>query len=649
MPTCRPLPLLCPWSRSPRWLWVYAIFIGLLALCPLPLPAETAGPTQTGNQPLEQQYQQAAAYFTQLEQDATLGKDRANWLKGTSTFHQIYLAQKKASLGAPSLYQEARMNRRMFDLFKLSVDLTSAIEQFTQVATLYPASSLADDALFAAAEAAQLDRATAHQANDLYRKIIEVYPQGDQHPKALARLQPLAEKPAAPAAPTPEGRRESKDLIRMAPVKYWSSTGYTRIVIETAAPVSYNANLLAAVAARSQRLNIDLANCYLPPALRQPISLSEGLLQTITPGQFNNDTVRVALDLSALTNYKIFSLNDPFRLVIDIQGNPPATAAKPAAPPTPTVAHITPAPALAVPQTAGPTGLAPGAKKLVNLARSGPSDKEMDASLDGIISLVEQKKRSPKVATVSQAAVSKASGKEKISLAQQLGLGVRKIVIDPGHGGKDPGAMAFGLKEKDIVLKVSQKIAKILKTSYHYEVALTRIKDVYIPLEKRTALANRQNSDLFLSIHVNAHPDKTIGGIETYFLNLATNADAMRVAALENATSTHNINELQDILASLMKNSKIDESSRLAQFVQTNLIAGVEQRYKTRNLGVKQAPFYVLIGAEMPAILAEISFITNPEEAKLLQDEHYLDKLAQQIAAGVAAYVDHHHTAAMRF
>ena len=189
----------------------------------------------------------------------------------------------------------------------------------------------------------------------------------------------------------------------------------------------------------------------------------------------------------------------------------------------------------------------------------------------------------------------------------------------------------------------------ILKSKYNFQVTLTRTKDTYLPLEERTAIANTQGGDLFISVHVNAHPDKTIGGVETYFLNLATNADAMRVAALENATSTHSISELQDILADLMKNSKIAESSRLAQFVQTNLIGGTTKVYRTKDLGVKQAPFYVLIGAEMPAILAEISFITNPEEAKLLQDETYLQRIAEQIAAGIVAYVDHHHTAAMRF
>jgi len=208
--------------------------------------------------------------------------------------------------------------------------------------------------------------------------------------------------------------------------------------------------------------------------------------------------------------------------------------------------------------------------------------------------------------------------------------------------------MAFGLKEKDIVLKISRKIANILKTNNRYEVILTRNKDVFIPLEERTAIANKTKSDLFISIHVNAHSDQASGGIETYFLNLATDASAMRVAALENATSTHSIGELQDILSSLIKNSKVDESSRLARFVQTNLVSGFGRANKLRDLGVKQAPFYVLIGAEMPAILAEIAFITNPSEAKLLQNEQYLDKIAEQLAAGIAAYVDHHHTAAIK-
>lgn len=228
-------------------------------------------------------------------------------------------------------------------------------------------------------------------------------------------------------------------------------------------------------------------------------------------------------------------------------------------------------------------------------------------------------------------------------------MGVRHIVIDPGHGGKDPGAIAFGLKEKDVVLRLAKMAAKILQDTHGYQVSLTRTKDVFLPLEERTAMANTKKADLFLSLHLNAHPDKRVGGVETYFLNLATDADAMRVAALENATSTHSIGELQDILQDILKNAKNDESSRLAQYIHRNLATGLDQGYKIKNLGVKQAPFYVLIGAEMPAVLIEVSFITNPKEAELLQKESYLLKIAEEIVNGLISYVEHHHSAALQY
>ena len=182
-----------------------------------------------------------------------------------------------------------------------------------------------------------------------------------------------------------------------------------------------------------------------------------------------------------------------------------------------------------------------------------------------------------------------------------------------------------------------------------YEVIMTRDRDKTLPLEERTAIANTTKADLFLSVHVNAHPSASVKGVETFYLNLATNTEAMRVAARENATTSHNISDLQDILSDLMQNSKIEESSLLADYVQNSLISGLrENRYDTEDLGVKQAPFYVLIGAEMPAVLAEISFLSNRHEAALLRDDVYLNDIAPQIAAGVAGYVEHQATAALR-
>ena len=236
----------------------------------------------------------------------------------------------------------------------------------------------------------------------------------------------------------------------------------------------------------------------------------------------------------------------------------------------------------------------------------------------------------------------KHDGTQLPSLSQQLGLSVGKIVIDPGHGGRDPGAIGpSGVKEKDVVLKVSKKLKEIIKKRLDCKVVLTRTDDRFIPLEERTAIANTQKADLFISIHANASPKRNVHGIETFFLNLSSDEEAIRVAARENATSTKKISDLQPILREIMMSSKIDESTRLAGHVQDSLIKKLSAGYsKVNNLGVKQAPFYVLIGAEMPSILVEISFLTNRMEEKRLKSDKYLDSLASSIFTGVKVYID---------
>lgn len=230
-------------------------------------------------------------------------------------------------------------------------------------------------------------------------------------------------------------------------------------------------------------------------------------------------------------------------------------------------------------------------------------------------------------------------GKE-LTLAQQLGLNVRKIIIDAGHGGKDCGAVGVnGLKEKDIVLKVARRLRDKIKEQLGCNVILTRDSDKFLPLEERTAIANTKEGDLFISIHANSAPNREAHGIETYFLNLSTDDNAMRVAARENATSTKSVSDLQKILNDLMMNSKINESCRLAEYVQSSLVGGLSRDYdRITNLGVKQAPFFVLIGAQMPAVLVEISFLSNQMEANLLKKEEYLDEIAECLSVAVKKY-----------
>ena len=549
----------------------------------------------------EQQYKAAKDFADRLEHDSALGKDRGNWLICAQAFRKIHVSERSGELGPSSLFMVGKTYRRAYDLFKAPQDLDAATKSFLELADIYPGHALADNALNEAAECARMT------------------PGRESPPKPKANTQQTAQGTTPPTQPR---------LATLSPVKYWSSDDYCRIVLEPDAPVPFSAKILTQADGQEHRLAIDLGQSFVDKKNRQPVQIQTGLLKAIRPDQLSGDTTRIVLELASFSGYKIFSLPDPFRVIVDIRGG--SAGAKNGRPAGPA------APSGVTPHIAQPRGDAATAKK------------SADGLTRAVVSLTEQKKHSPQsVVTPPLPSPRKGKPREKLSLAQQLGLGVRKIVIDPGHGGKDPGAMAFGLKEKDIVLTISKKVAKVLDEKYRYEVVLTRTKDVFIPLEERTAIANTQKGDLFISIHTNAHSDQSKRGVETYFLNLATDANAMRVAALENATSTHSISEMQDILSTMMQNSKLDESTRLARFVQSNLVSSFGRGHKLRNLGVKQAPFYVLIGAEMPAILIEIAFITNPEEAKLLQNEHYLDQIAANIAAGIAAYVDHHHTAAV--
>ena len=235
-------------------------------------------------------------------------------------------------------------------------------------------------------------------------------------------------------------------------------------------------------------------------------------------------------------------------------------------------------------------------------------------------------------------------------LARQLALGVRRIVIDAGHGGKDHGAPGYykGVAEKDIVLSLAKRLAVKLRKELKCEVILTRSTDRYLSLDERTTFANRKRADLFISIHANASRNRKAYGVETYFLNLAKDRASINVAARENATSEKNISDLHTILNSLMKNAKINESSRLAQYVQSSLVANLKGSYSNiKNKGVKQAPFYVLLGARMPAILVETGFISNKRECKRLGNSAYQEKICDGIVKGVKRYIESTHPSSL--
>lgn len=590
--------------------------IHLIAACAIPLTAKSEGGSPP---PVSKRYDEAKFYYNQLQTNPKLSSSRENWLKGTRNFRRIYLSSPKSKFAAPCLFMLGRLYHDMYVIFEKPLDVDESISYYKDIVRLFPLHILADDAYFELADTF-LKKQDPKKSSEFLIEIVTNYTNGDMHSKAEELLKILSKEHDIALPKIMVSANGENKLSYVLPVKYWSSDNYTRVVIMASGPVNYKEVLLEPTDNNPRRLYIDFKKSYIEPQYRAPVPIKDGLLERIRTGQFSPDTVRVVLDIETIGSYKIFSLPDPFRVVIDVRGKGHEETKE-----------------IAIAEADTPR-IQPKHKKTKKVVGT-------DGNTD-IIVLKQHKKKSIN-GTISQTDTRAITRKgkdpksDRVSLAQQLGLGVKKIVIDPGHGGKDPGAMAFGMKEKDIVLQIAKDLAPVLERELGCEVLLTRDSDVFVPLEERTAIANTENADLFVSLHVNAHPSANVRGLETYYLNLTTNAEAMRVAAMENATSTHQMSDLQNILSDIMKNSKIEESSRLAQQVHNSILnEAAEQGYSNiKNLGVKQAPFYVLIGAQMPAILLEVAFITNKEDVKNLKDPTFVRLLTQEIADGIRSYV----------
>ncbi|NNK56092.1 MAG: AMIN domain-containing protein [Desulfofustis sp.] len=637
----------------------------------------THATTPSGSYPdksdLKAHYQKAKFFYNQLHTSAKLGAVRENWLKGAGNFRRIYLAEPKSELAPACLFMLGRLYYDAFKKFGEGIDLGESISYYRDVNTLFPGNRLADDALYAVGAILYEDMNDPRRAAETFTKIISNYPDGDMGTPAETRLKRLSKDYDIPLPEEMLGTTPMAKLTNVKPAKYWSSKDYTRVVVQTSGPTEYREELLEKVGNRPRRLYIDFRDSYIEPRFRSPIPIEDGLLKRIRTGQFSPDTVRVVLDIESISDYKIFSLPDPFRVVIDVRGkkknqhietvaplSPPPAPPQPLPQPRPSIAQksSTPSESVASPEQtvatveSEPTEPVPAETVLSEAPRPDmvarippeiPTTSEterLSADPGPVVVLREMRKRAVPV-DIAPSPIEGDIPRQQLSLAQQLGLGIGTIVLDPGHGGKDPGAIAFGMKEKDIVLKMGKRLAVHLREKLGATVILTRKDDSFMPLEERTAIANTNSADLFVSLHINAHPSPDIRGFETYFLNLTTNAEAMRVAARENATSTHQLSDLQDILSDILQNSKINESSRLAERVHDSIDNGFsESHFALKNMGVKQAPFYVLIGAEMPAILIEIAFISNPDDAKLLGDKEFIDKLAEQISDGISLYAN---------
>jgi N-acetylmuramoyl-L-alanine amidase len=482
--------------------------------------------------------------------------------------------------------------------------------------------------------------------------------------KETAGTKAKAGEEAGPAHVAQISEKRQGRLAQVTGIRHWSTPTYTRVAIDLGDDVTYE----AARVPTPDRIYFDLHGTRLAQELvgKSFTVTDDGFLKRVRAAQFTNDMTRVVLDVNDVTEYSAFLLPNPYRLIIDIhggskgqgsgtrdQGPEVASGRAVSAPQTAVVTKATPARPVPntveaksntlvevaslsdqpgrVEATRRPTSRPISA--VVKGQGTGSTEQELDTGRRTKKSNAEEANALP-----ARAAAPMADG--ETSLVRALGLKIGRIVIDAGHGGHDSGTLgAGGIEEKDVVLDVALRLGKMLHERLGAEIIYTRSDDTFIPLETRTAIANKAQADLFLSIHANSSRDESARGVETYYLNFTTQLDALEVAARENAVSDQSIHQLSDLVKKIALKDKIAESREFASDVQKSLYGGLEEgNAGLKDRGVKKAPFVVLIGANMPSILAEISFVTNPKDARQLEEPAYRERVAESLYKGVARY-----------
>ena len=534
-------------------------------------------------------------------------KYRSYWMDCVRTFELVEKKYPSSPSAADACFERAEVYLDLYQLNRWSKDLNEASRSFARCQTSYPKHDRSPEALYRVIIISKEQKKDTASAMDAFKKLADVYPDSAWTDKARARLGIRTAARNGKKKKEPELRKAPETVIAtpkgppgtVTNVRYWSGGNYTRIVIDQDKALKFQAHELK----NPDRLVFDILHSRASDSVnKDPLPVNDGILKQVRTSQYAPDTVRVVLDLASLKSYAAFPLHEPERLVIDVTGNAADEDQG----------------------TESPSAL--------------PEDKEAEAKPEA---------PTPTAPVPPVPKIDRGTRDPKLSLSRQLGLKIKTIAIDAGHGGKDPGAIGkSGLKEKSITLDVAKRLAVLVKERLGCEVVMTRDRDVFIELEQRPFIAKSKGADLFVSIHVNANRKRKARGIETYIQSLrASDRDAMATAAFENATSSKTLsqlgNELDRILKDLRTDDKQEESLQLAHAVQGALISNVKRtQKKVVDLKVKRAFFYVLINTEMPSILAEVGFISNPDEETLLKKEAYRQNLAEALFEGVRKYVE---------
>ncbi|HJX00869.1 MAG TPA: N-acetylmuramoyl-L-alanine amidase [Terriglobales bacterium] len=627
----------------------------------------------------ENQFNRAESQRQTLTGRSAQARTRREYETVIASYRRIVLEAPTSSKADGSAFIVAQMTAEMGRHFKDDMALYSAVREYKFLRREYPGSKHRVEALLAIGEIYKNDLGDEANARSTFEEFLGRYQHSDLVKEARAELASLQPAPDTedendqeagknsernqraanehePAAKETSDRKTapgSEKIVQVNSIKHTSETDYTRITVNLEQDVRFESQRLD----HPDRVFFDLKNARLASRLMgSSVNVDDGRVKKIRMAQYKPGRARVVIETDGRASFNASVALNPPRLVIDVRSDSAATET-----------------ACADAASNGDCGndndegdakvlrAAERSTSVVNprdtsvpkkvIVEADPDDPPVEANDEpaknpgrsGQPSKLSRSKRGKtQLAFASPMREAQPTSDGDRSLIRTLGLRIGKIVIDPGHGGHDTGTIGpNGLLEKELVLDVSRRLGKLLGSRLGAQVVFTRRDDTFIPLETRTSIANQEQADLFVSVHANSSHDPDARGVETYYLNFTSSPEALEVAARENAASDKSIHELQDLVKKIALKEKIEESREFAADVQQSLHSGLSAKSPgIRNRGVKKAPFIVLIGANMPSILAEISFVSNPDDERRLETSDYRQRIAESLYRGVARYVD---------
>jgi N-acetylmuramoyl-L-alanine amidase len=658
--------------------------------------------TNVKRQAASAQFSRAEELRAALNEKAANKRSLAEYKQVVSIYHRVYLITPHAPEVPESLAAVGELYVEMGERFGRSY-YQSAVDSYRFLIHEYPTSKFGQDAMLKVAELEKDQLGDPRAAAKLYDEFLKKYPRSPRRREAQEARAELAlvlnaespamakNTPAIPDAKTPDAKapksdepaelsRSTMDAATLPPssssggaprvrrITTKASAESTRITIDLEDTVQYSSARIR----NPDRIFFDIHAARLTPEVAKANVRVEGdLLTAVRAAQNHAGIVRVVLDVNGVKDYTATLQDNPPELIIDLYPNSGARTAKAQHGArqndgcrTATTESCTPTPGVsaAVPpssrQPASEDGVVDVAR-VVPDERSGVQPAAVEPQPPAAASLPPSlvrgtasngsgsrskslKSSTTKPDLIQPSSVPAPTRDGQATLTRALGLKIGRIVIDAGHGGHDTGTIGpTGLMEKDLCLDVALRLGKIIQQRLPgADVVYTRSDDTFVPLEERTHIANEAKADLFISIHANSSHDHGARGIETYYLNLKGSPDAMEVASRENATAQESVHDLEDLVKKIARSEKIDESREFAADIQDSLAKRIQKQYKpVKDRGVRKAPFVVLIGADMPSILTEISFLSNPADEQLLKKPDHRQRVAEGLYQGVASYL----------